>query len=263
MKNKKLLNFFNEDGFSTSFALILIFSISICLVPITFMVISQSKNVEKYSSFYEERNKVQKILMDFEKDLQTLCLCESDFENSTEIDSLLSKYCEYKLSMKDVSTGINRRFLSEKFFEKGAIKEFFEANENSISTEYGWINKNLSDEKVFESVLEDFDEENIEEVFPLINELPLFNKNFMEKDFIEAVTKECKRGKSKEKEQKLLMNFLGTKTTFWKIRFETVDWICEAIFAAIPERKTEEKNSVQIEKYELVEKKIERKKANI
>ena len=56
-----------------------------------------------------------------------------------------------------------------------------------------------------------------------------------------------------------VFDFIGTKTTFWKITFDMDDNFVEAIIAAIPKRNKLD----EIDHYELITKNIKRKGGNL
>lgn len=265
MKNK-------ESGFSTAFALTVIFSLCVITLSFAMIVNASEKKISAYKKALDTRKKANSILFRIEEKLQGLKEYPSDIDEC-QILSLISVECDYEITVKDVSTGINKNFVSSEILEADTVRKYLALNEEAALTEYGWINPRFTDKSILDEISLDF--ENIN-AFPLINNMPPLNIHFMTDDFIMAVLEYFK---IKNREQKLerireklngetsskelaeilgiseshaVFDLIGFKTVFWKINFETDKYGCSAVFAAVPQKDNQKK----IDRYILVEKDI-------
>jgi len=236
------------------------------------IVNANKKKIYSYKKAFDAYKKANYILFDIEEKLQELKEYPSDIDEC-QILSLISMECDYEITVKDVSTGINENFVSSEILEDESVRRYMTLNEEAALTEYGWINPRFADKSVFDEILLDFENKN---AFPLINNTPPLNIHFMTDDFIMAVLEYFK---IKNREQKLeqireklnaettskelaeilgiseshsVFDLIGFKTLFWKISFETDKCGCNAVFAAVPQKDNQRK----IDRYILVEKDI-------
>ena len=262
----------HDGGFSTPLAMAAIFSLCILALPLCLATAANERRMDSYKKLTEERKKIDAAIFDLEEKIQMLKDSQSDSDEH-EILYLLSSACDFNLSVSDVSTGINKNFISKEILKNKAINDCIKANGEEIFSEYGWINPKVSDKAIVEQTSKDFEEKN---TFPLVNTFPPLNIFNMSGNFIKAVLEFCGI-KDAEKKTELIKDnlnpdttekelaeilgtgenhpvfeLLGTKTAFWKVDFETEKARACAVFAAVPEKENQRK----IEKYILVEKKI-------
>lgn len=261
-----------DKGFSTPLALSVI--VSLCIISLSFCMISASskKLSDSYKRNIEERKKIDSVIYNIETKIQSLKDLPSDIDEK-EISSLVEDACLYDFSACDVSTGINKNFIKKEVLESKAVRDYISINNENAFVEYGWINPKFSDKKILEQAVKDFKGKN---TFPLINSFPPLNIHNMEKEFIKTafeffgideaaekteLLKETLNAETTVKEIAELLNIsethplfelIGTKTSFWRIDFETEKTAAYAVFAAVPYKENQKK----VEKYILVEKKI-------
>lgn len=262
----------NEKGFVTTFAIITIFSLCVAISSIAIYGQSSAKKIKAYKNRFEAKKEAEELIFRMLEDFQILKSIEDGAKEKEAILEITNKYLQYNFSAKDVSTGINKNFIRKEILESNALKKYL--NSSKIQeAEYGWINPKIADEKFIESIKADLETEN---TFPLVNFYPIYNISEMEKDFIKAILEYEKIPEEEEKLKKLeaqsflgidkkilkeilkvsennaVFNFLGTKTVFWKILFETKQYKVKAIFALVPDKKENSK----AEKYILIEKEL-------
>lgn len=270
--NRGLLMKNYDDGFSTLLAMTAIFSLCILALSFCLLTAANERRMDSYKKLIEERKRIDSAIFDMEEKIQMLKDSPSD-SNEHEILYLLSSACDFNLSISDVSTGINKNFISKEIIKNKAISDCIKINGEDIFAEYGWINPKVSNKAIVEQTSKDFEGKN---TFPLVNTFPPLNIFNMSGNFIKAVLELCGI-KNAEKKTELIKDnlnpdttekelaeilkieenhpvfeLLGTKTAFWKIDFETEKARACAVFAAVPEKENQRK----IEKYILVEKKI-------
>lgn len=270
-----------DDGFSTAPVLFIIFSICVMVLSIVSLVNSRGMRLKAVKNMYAEKDEACVILNNIINDFNQISDNKYDNERNPGLLNILNKYSCFGIRIKDVSTGINEMFLSNKIHEDQNVKKIIEYYSDEIKTEFGWINAKLENEKMMKSICEDFSSDEFYQLFPLINQLPLYNVYNMNKDFIFAILKINSIDNAEEKaltlykkclsedfdekeiikvlgvsENNSVLFFLGTRTTFWRINFETEMYFINAVIAAVPYKKEKEK---KIEKYILIEKNIKYK----
>ena len=264
-----------ESGFSTAFALTVIFSLCVITLSFAMIVHANEKKISSYKKASDAHKKANYILFDIEEKLQELKEYPSDIDQY-QVLSLISGECDYDITVKDVSTGINENFVSSEILEDESVRRYMTLNKEAALTEYGWINPKFADKAVLDGISKDFENKN---TFPLTNNTPPLNIHFMTDDFIRAVLEYYKIKNAdrkieiiKEKlnaettakelaeileisENHAVFDLIGFKTLFWKISFETDKCGCSAVFAAVPQKDNQKK----IDRYILVEKDIAHK----
>lgn len=264
-----------REGFSTPAAMILIFSFCLIIMSLAFFSMTKQKKINTYKKIYIAKRNSENILESIVKDFQDIAKEKVDTYQSDKIQDILSKYIEYEIEIEDVSTKINEEFLANKFYNSKEIQDLLFIYGEGIKTEYGWINSKISDSKKIEEIKRDFEEEKI---FPIVNNLPLYNIYFMDENFIKTIcslTNISTNGNElhillqklndtqnlltvdeisnilRISKSHLFFSFVGTKTTFWKISFSLQNCNTSAIIAAIPD------NESKISEYRLVEKNVQ------
>lgn len=262
----------DERGFSTPLAMIVIFSLSIMISALCIFMVSCEKKINSYKKIIEARKDADRIIKEIEVHIQQLKENKCDLD-SYDIEVILKDICENDFSIKDVSTGINLKFMKEAFIKSNPINEYITVTGDNVFTEYSWINPKIADENILNNITEDYDSKDL---FPLVNNLPPLNIHNMSEDYIKAVLDFYHINTSSEKaflikdktkseislkeiaelleisENHPLFDWIGTKTIFWEIKFRTSKYSVNSVFAAIPEKNNQKK----IEKYILIEKNI-------
>ena len=266
----------NNDGFSTPLAMTVIFSLSVIVVSFSLYVAANERKINSYRKIIQAEKEANSIICNIEGAIQILKDYPCDSNDSFLVSSVLYSVfndCVKTFSVRDVSTGLNKEFLGTAFYNNDAIHEYVSNCEESSFTKYGWINPKYVGEEILEEIKSDYGNDDL---FPLVNTFPMFNLYNMEEKFIKSVMEFCHIEKANEKavllKKKLssdisknelmsiigveethpVFDFLGTKTVFWQVDFETEKCTASVVFAAIPEVL----NQKNVEKYILVEKNV-------
>lgn len=264
-----------REGFSTPAAMILIFSFCIIIMSFAFFSMTKQKKINTYKKIYIAKRNSENILENIVKDFQLIAKEKVDSYQSDGVQDFLSKYIEYEIHIEDISTKINEEFLPNRIYKSKEIQDLLFICGESIKTEYGWINSKISDSKKIEEIKRDFEENDI---FPIVNNLPLYNIYFMDENFIKSICSLTNISINGDElsillqklddtqnlltvdeisnilgisKSHLFFSFVGTKTTFWKITFSLQNCTTSAILAAISDSEN------KISEYKLVEKNIQ------
>ena len=264
--------FSSEKGFSTPIALIVIFSLCLMTLSVIILVYTNEKKLNSYKRKIVAEKKAENLLLDISEKIQLIKDEKNDFPGAASIEYLLAKYRQNNLILTDVSTGINKEFLKDEILESRALSQYLSTEDAQLS-EYGWINPKYADNTKIEQIENDFGDNSF---FPVINEFPAYNLFAMNIDFLTAILSFHKISEAEDKAEKIknltpenlsdeklceilgvqrnhsVFDFLGTKTVFWNVSFETEDCMANAVFAAIPQKNDKK----EIEKYVLVERHI-------
>ena len=263
----------NNSGFSTPSMLLLIFSLSIILSGITVLINSVSTRINREKEVFTQKHDAEEVLNAILDDFQKLKEDECDSEKSIGKRNLLEKYSAYNLVMNDCSTGINLNFLSKKYAESSVLERFLEINPERV-VKYGWIYEFNSDKELINQILQDFNEEKINELNPLVSKIAPLNIYEMDQNFLEVIFAINKVADFKDKAELLIekmkqediksssipsiigvnpshpvVNWLGVKTVLWKSSFNTEKMDVNAVIAGI----AGDKNPTLIDKYILIE----------
>ncbi len=261
-----------ENGYYTPQAMILIFSLCTIIMSLNILLFCKQNKINAYKKLYKTKSEVNKIIEYLIEDFNYIANSNVDCIHNEVIQTIINKYSEHNISIEDVSTKINKDFLSSKIYEKQEIQELIFQYGSEIITEYGWMNAHLSDEQIIKASREDFE---TDDIFPIVNNLPLYNVYFMNEDFLRAILSINKINEVEHKVQKLineindkskevdiemicklleiskdhaLFNYIGTKTTFWKINMNIYKTDVKIILAGIPNRES------KITYYKIIEK---------
>lgn len=263
-----------QDGYITPMVMTVIFSLCILLLGLSFLLYSNQRKLSAYDAKYQAEKKMEKLLVQFEKDFQKLTTEQNDSVTTKTIQTLRGKYTDYSITFEDVSTKINQRFLKPEIIQNKAIIQFIEAYGDNVLTDYGWANPECMDPAQITNLITEFKTDNL---YPLIVKAPLFNIHYMNIDFITAILKLCNIQNAYEKAIELyaeaqndqftiqniqsicnvgrthqIFNYLGTKTTFWKITLSTETATSECIYALVFDKEDTSKT----DKYVLIKKQI-------
>ena len=261
--------FRNEKGFSTPIALIVIFSLCLMTVSVILLVYTNEKKINSYKRQILAQKKAEKLLQSISKEIQLLKEEENDSLDSNSIQNILLKYKQNNISLTDVSTGINKEFLNNEILENNDVMQYLFTNDAQIS-DYGWINPRYAEHSKIEQIEKDFGDTS---PYPIFNEFPAYNLFEMKTDFLATIISLNKINEAEDKAEKIknlypedlnieklsevlgvqrnhaIFDFLGTKTVFWNVSFETDECKANAIFAILPQKDEQRK----IEEYILVE----------
>ncbi|MCL2762104.1 MAG: hypothetical protein FWD36_02705 [Treponema sp.] len=161
---------------------------------------------------------------------------------------------------------------------KAVWREFIKEEAWGACVSYGWLYKNDTESFAFRNISRSFAITETEKLFPLVNDFPRMNVNMVNPDILRPLImrNSFKIERPNEKTDALinrlrsgpilhsdissilsipinhpLMSYLGTKTSFWKIRFiMNPSMELEAIIAAIPKKNG---NIQEIELYRLID----------
>lgn len=266
----------NSNAFSTPLAISIIFSLLVVLLSLSFLLSSNQRLIALYQKQNLNDMEIKQIVDEMKKDFQELVNYKEDTETGIFQIRMYSKYAGLNICIKDVSTGINKRFLNKDILDNKAFKTLLTDEYCSYETDYGWINSLYIEKSELDLIKADFQ---TEDLYPLVNSLPLYNINFMNEVFLQAVLEYCGIKNANEKAYEIIMrkdeihnneelakilgctqnhhvfNFLGFKTTFWKVSFENQGCDVEVIFAAFPEKE----NGRKIYEYKKVGKILKKK----
>lgn len=263
----------SDGGFSTPIAMTVIFPLSLAILSLSMLVAANGRKLKSYDNFVLARKEADSVLSDLKRDFQILKDVPCDSDSSFVLHEILARYSEYSLTIADASTGIHRNFMNENFYDSKPVCDYMAMKEDAAVTEYGWLSPKHADKKILDGVIADFDGET---PFPIVNTFPPYNIHFMSCEFLEAVLEHCGIKNAEENAKKIfgmisdetdiaklaeligvaethpVFDFIGVKTVFWKIQFETGQCDVSAIFAAVP--KKDDQRSV--ERYILIDKEI-------
>ena len=252
----------NSNAFSTPLAISIIFSLLVVLLALSFLISTNQRLIALYQRQNLNDMEIKQIVDEMTKDFQELVDYEADTEKGFFQNRMYSKYAELNICIEDISTGINKRFLNKEILENKAIKNLLTEEHSGYETDYGWINSLYVEKNEMDLIKADFE---TEDLYPLVNSLPLYNINYMDEAFLQAVLEYCGIKNAEEKAYEIKMrkeqihnkedlakilgcsqthhifNFLGFKTTFWSVRFEKQGCEVEVVFAAFPEKENDRK----------------------
>lgn len=264
-----------QDGYTVLLTLSVIMILMLAMSGSLFLAASWKGRASALERKANAFVKADDILSQMLKSIQKLVYDTEDTFGTENYNSLISEYSAYALNLKDVSSGINTKFWSEKITSSQPIQNLLLTHAES---DYSWICKQMPNEKTLRESLESAETEDPEELFPLVNQLPLTNiyaldeysiiaileavgvKDFSDKAgkiFEQITSGEITDRKISElfsaQENSKVTAIFGTKTTFWEASFVTGDCSVRAIFAAIPNKM---KNPREVDKYILFERHI-------
>lgn len=217
---------FKQDGFANSNVLIIISSMCILLGGYLSLSSAAKKTFRTYKNYYSSIEDAEQLLMNLENDFQNFLQYEEDSISSPHIIDIISKYSDFQIQIEDISSGINKNFIPESTIEK--------ISGNYTESKYGWANTHIVDNLIKEKMISQVGNDNL---YIFLNELPVSNINFLDSETFHAF-EECE-----------LNNYLGKKTTFWKITMFTQKIKINAIICAIPSKEEPKK----IEKYSIIQ----------
>ena len=203
----------HDDGSIEFTAVIIFFFLSAVLVGSALFSQVTMIYYRKNSIEQKEKNEVDKLLKEIVIDFQPLKEYEYDNPGNPLLSALRSKYSNYALDFKDVSSGYHLDFLPDKYLNEEKLKNFLFTDANptqfiafrnnyGLSTDktawqaflkdeamkacvtYGWIHKSHIDSFAFTSVSASHKTTDLSALFPLVNEIPLINVNMVSPDII-------------------------------------------------------------------------------
>jgi hypothetical protein len=270
----------NDEGFVTAELLFMIAIITLCICGYAMLSASVLSYRNAAVRRYDAENEASAVLDSVTEYIQCLTEDASDSAVTPGVQAVLSKFSSSGLTMEDVSSGINRRFLSTGILDSRPVKELLSVKGKRAEVTYGWISAGFASRQALKAVQESFGTDDNEKLFPLVNTLPLCNIHFLDTDCTAALLSaeniphaadkafllysKSRSGVLREAEIAGILGvktthpvtgLIGTKTAFWKICFHTERCSAEAVYAAVPFRKKTSQEKM-IEKYVLVERRI-------
>lgn len=266
-----------DDGYSTAFGMIIIFILCFTIMALSMLVFAKNKKINKYENLYEKRNELIEIMYKIESDFQNIVDISNDNLQMNEFIKILEKYEAYNIQIRDVSTGINPSVLSKDFLENESINNYIK-NNNQLC-DYGWINNKYASNSVLEKLKVEF-ESNF--LFPLVNNLPMYNIFFMDYDFLYTMLSYVGIPNSEKKAREIIaileydinslnkenlckilqikkdhkiFEIIGFKSNFWEVKIQNEIFNSTIIFAGVPKNI----ESKMIEKYITIKTKFERR----
>jgi len=266
-----------DDGYSTAFGMIIIFILCFTIMALSMLVFAKNKKINKYENLYEKRNELIEIMYKIESDFQNIVNISNDNLQMNEFIKILEKYEAYNIQIRDVSTGINPSVLSKDFLENESINNYIK-NKNQLC-DYGWINNKYASNSVLEKLKVEF-ESNF--LFPLVNNLPMYNIFFMDYDFLYTMLSYVGIPNSEKKAREIIaileydinslnkenlckilqikkdhkiFEIIGFKSNFWEVKIQNEIFNSTIIFAGVPKNI----ESKIIEKYITIKTKFERR----
>lgn len=266
-----------DDGYSTAFGMIIIFILCFTIMALSMLVFSKNKKINKYENLYEKRNELIEIMYKIESDFQNIVDISNDNLQMNEFIKIFEKYEAYNIQIRDVSTGINPSVLSKDFLENESINNYIK-NKNQLC-DYGWINNKYASNSVLEKLKVEF-ESNF--LFPLVNNLPMYNIFFMDYDFLYTMLSYVGIPNSEKKAREIIaildydinslnkenlckilqikndhkiFEIIGFKSNFWEVKIQNEIFNSTIIFAGVPKNI----ESKIIEKYIPIKTKFERR----
>lgn len=266
-----------DDGYSTAFGMIIIFILCFTIMALSMLVFAKNKKINKYENLYEKRNELIEIMYKIESDFQNIVDISNDNLQMNEFIKIFEKYEAYNIQIRDVSTGINPSVLSKDFLENESINNYIK-NKNQLC-DYGWINNKYASNSVLEKLKVEF-ESNF--LFPLVNNLPMYNIFFMDYDFLYTMLSYVGIPNSEKKAREIIaildydinslnkenlckilqikndhkiFEIIGFKSNFWEVKIQNEIFNSTIIFAGVPKNI----ESKIIEKYIPIKTKFERR----
>ncbi len=215
------------------------------------------------------------LLYDIQESMAVLKEDEADSPLSDGVRTLERIYSAYDLQIRDVSSGINPRFMNDAFLKHESINRLITSDPDNTLVEYGWAHVNMISEEMKRRIQESFSIRDDEELFPLINEYPLTNIHYLSEDCLAAFLNYYRITDAEEKAMALyersqneliidvrgmlavdeshqIFYLLGCKTSFWKVTFLYESCMVEAVFCAVPDSEEPQK----VDHYSLVERRM-------
>ena len=234
------------------------------------------KLTESYRMRYARENSADDVLSALTASMQSLVDDEADTKRGKNRDAVLRAYETYNLVLTDVSTGINKKLLSEKLVDTESVRDALMAGGLEVS--YGWISAQYGSEKVIEAINKRRTTGTSRSPFPLINSFPLNNINMASETLLTVLLKitgieeykdkayilQIKSSQSELTDKDIadilgvkpthpVMGLIGVKTAFWRASFFVNGCAVDAVYGAVPYEKEFPR---KVEKYILIEKHI-------
>ncbi len=234
------------------------------------------KLTERYRVRYARENAADDVLSELTAAMQSMIADEADTERGKNREAVLRAYEKYRLVLTDVSTGINKKLLSEKIVDTESVRDALMAGGLEVS--YGWVSAQYGSEKVIEGINKRLTKSKEQSAFPLINSFPLNNINTAGEALLtvllqvagieeykdKAYILQIKSAQSELTDKDIadilgvglthpVMGLIGVKTAFWRASFFVNGCAVDAVYGAVPYEKEFPR---KVEKYILIEKHI-------
>lgn len=268
----------NNNATEGALSIAALFSLGI-LLALSLGLLFLLSSVRNYSVRLKDRDAIRSeailILHDIQEDIAVLKEDDADGPFSEGVQSLERIYAAYGLTIRDVSSGINPRFLPDAFMKHEIINRLVLSDPENALVEYGWAHTYMISEEMKSRIQESFAIRDDTKLFPLINEFPLTNIHYLPEECLTAFLQYYEIRDAEKKaadlyqraqtalitdmqeilqvpEDHRIYGLIGYKTSFWKVSFLYESCMIEAIFCAVPDRDEAQK----VDHYKLVERKI-------
>ena len=267
-----------------------------------------AKLFDRSRSDFRERETMKDLLEVIVRGFDEMADMDADYEQSPALERIRSEYAAYNLTIKDISSGCNLNFLPDAVLSEPALANFlfaggsgerflgFRRNQGFVTEVsawksflkeealkavvcYGWFSPVHADSETGRMLAASYGRSG-EELYPVMNDLPLINVNAVDADLLSPLLSNrswrisnaaakaamlknrLEHGPVTEGELRSLLGaaenheiyrFLGVKTAFWRISFKKDRYQMDAVIAAVPER-----GSRIIDKYVLIEGRLSR-----
>ena len=264
------------------------------------------KYFDRSRSDFREREAMKELLNDVVRSFNDLVFLDADDEKNPVMESIRIRYAEYNLVIKDISGGINLNFfpdadlsdpgMAEFLFSGNSAEGFLRFRRNNGFADnvsswkvflkeealgavvcYGWFSVYHAEAETCRMLAASFGKPT-EELFPLMNNMPLINVNTADTAILlpllsrrswqingaaaksAALKNRLEQSSVTEGELRSILGlaenhevfrYLGVRTSFWAVSFKKGKYRMDAIIAAIPE-----KGSKTISHYTLIEGKL-------
>lgn len=287
-------------------SLLLILFISVILSGLSVYAFSSIDYYYKNISENKKIAEIKDLLHAVISDMQIMTNDEIDYPDDPSIRYLKDKYYETGLMMKDVSSGYHIDFMPDDLLTNPIISGYLfigesanaylkHRNENGFSisnealeqfikrpvltscTVFGWLNIHEQKSFAFGELSDTFNIVDADELFPVVNNMPMMNVNMIEPEIITPLLYGGSWGikKVKEANERMLARFgsapvddtdirdvlkvseasrifafLGGKTAFWELSFTINDITVRALVGGIPDKKN---RSRKVKEYRLID----------
>lgn len=268
-----------EDGwaFSGTLGLLGLLGLSACALmgrlPVTL------KLMERHAAVIEQEERAESVLERLTDSMQSLRHDGADTWCGEHMQRLLASYGEHMLALTDVSSGINRRLQGSHIVFAPPVQAVLESGLEGVEAHYGWMHARHgaeAEQKAGRSHASGTG------AFPLVNAFPLYNVHTVSEALLEALLEafgiqsagekahrlKAASGQGELGEAKLALmlgveqshralEVIGEKSAFMQAEFFAHGCAVRAVYAAVPFEGEQRK----VERYTLIEKRVERMRA--
>lgn len=268
-----------QGGSVQAFTLFFLVMMLLALTALSLYVSSTTFFVHTTGTVFSKERQLLSLAEEIEDEIQHLCTEKTHNDFSKTLIQLKEKYADDLITIEDISSLINERFTSPEIIKHSDVASLIFSDKKKYTTDYGWASISFLPEKsILNDMKKEFGSSTLEDLFPLVNELPQMNVQYVPEELLVAVLKAFKIKNADEKaaviaytamheglimqqlhaildvpENHRIFKFLGVHTAFWRISYRRGSYIIDAVFAGIPD-KTKKNN--EIAQYVLLERNI-------